>query len=985
MPAYLSEGSRRFGRAQADDPISRLDYYVSSSSMSSHASNTDRSHDRPKWAPSSGASASSYSPSLARLLRTRPCVGELNDSFTWRGPADKSSERALRKRQVRKQPERQLKGDSLSSSPPASSGFSENCTLAEKTSIEHFNTPPYQIELQKAELVSSLRRRELHNRIHCIDRFEPKPKSLSNESSTNKRRSDDNSLFVGRFSSPKNRQLLTRVQRRNANRMKRRLVMSNEHLINPYALSELFSQSEIPGFREIFASDSYLRKFCWIVAFLFMTVLSLNDMTELITEYYDYPITVDVRHRDSARLPFPAVTVCNLNVVRFSALCSSTPNSIGHELTNQIPSELRDRLCGIQVEKKNSTESDINDINNIGISTSPAPSSPSQGVTTELWPSSPMSGQDANATTSAWSRPVPSEEPNMTSSATAGYQSSRTPTTYQASTAVTANPASSGHTSTRRSTAAGGLDLGDFALQPMPIMDRNQRHSAGKPKRLLRRSINPDESSSDQPRPFASRSARIRLRTALESKVSPSGPPRTNILDDLQRKRAAMASQNNKHTINLQASRGGPSGSPHGVRNVGLSANSITPNPIQYPSGSAGFAPQTSSATLNATTYSPTALPEDGYELTERQERELQENLTNWLAVMYNRDPELTRSLGHQFDDMILRCSMKHINCTHQRSFENSFSPTEGNCFTYRSRVKRRSSSRGSQSYEDANLAGTSQGLELVLNLEKNEYIAGSSQVGALVMIHHPSDLSYAASEATFVAPEFTTYIGLKMVNITRLPAPYPEYCVDSWPAKFADTLTRNSTYSQQACLKICLQRTIQSHCQCQSAFLPVVELDSSVSGRTNQSAASATEKRAIICDTRKLVTRQCVKEVMFRAADRVHNCDCPPKCQVVRYDKTISMARWPTREDKVTFDRGKLDVNFQNLAKVIVYFQTMTCEEVTQQAVFNAAKLFSALGGIMGMYVGFSFLSVFEIFEVMSRKIWHHFTLKLSNNRLAR
>ena len=116
----------------------------------------------------------------------------------------------------------------------------------------------------------------------------------------------------------------------------------------------------------------------------------------------------------------------------------------------------------------------------------------------------------------------------------------------------------------------------------------------------------------------------------------------------------------------------------------------------------------------------------------------------------------------------------------------------------------------------------------------------------------------------------------------------------------------------------------------------------------------------------------------MLRPADRVHNCECPPKCQVVRYDKTISMAKWPTREDKVTFDRGKMDLNFQNLAKVIVYFQTMTCDEVTQQALFNPAKLFSALGGIMGMYVGFSFLSVFEIFEVMSRKMWHHFKVRL-------
>lgn len=451
-------------------------------------------------------------------------------------------------------------------------------------------------------------------------------------------------------------------------------------------------------------------------------------------------------------------------------------------------------------------------------------------------------------------------------------------------------------------------------------------------------------------------------------------------------------------------------GSPavHGANRNGVSVNHPAPVTVQksFQNPLGAQSPTTpmssTSSTPPSTTFVP-AIPDD-FELTERQERELQENLTNWLAVMHNRDPELTWSLGHQFDDMILRCTMKSINCTHQRSFENSFTPTEGNCFTYRSKLRRRvggaqKSSGSSGQFEEANLASINHGLELVLNLEKNEYVSGSSQVGALVMVHHPNDLGYAASEATFVAPEFTTYIGLKMVNITRLPAPYPEYCVDSWPKLFAETLTRNSTYSQQACLRICLQTTIQSHCHCQSAFLPIVELDGGTTAshqqqaaappsgssnassfRSGESAIGEQPQRVIICDTRKQATRQCVREVMLRAADRVHNCECPPKCQVVRYDKTISMARWPTREDRVTFDRGKMDVNFQNLAKVIVYFQTMTCDEVTQQAVFNAAKLFSALGGIMGMYVGFSFLSVFEIFEVMSRKMWHHFSSKLAN-----
>jgi len=356
---------------------------------------------------------------------------------------------------------------------------------------------------------------------------------------------------------------------------------------------------------------------------------------------------------------------------------------------------------------------------------------------------------------------------------------------------------------------------------------------------------------------------------------------------------------------------------------------------------------------------SSTSLPIiEEIELTEREEKELQENLTNWLAVIYNSNEQLAKKLSHQFEDMILRCTIKATNCTHPNSFEHIFTPTEGNCFTFKSSQR---NSRFHIKQEESSIAGVNYGLELVLNLEISEYLPGSAQIGAIVMVHHPEDFGNSASEAIFVAPQQATYIGLKMVNITRLPFPYPEDCSDQWPSAVIGRLTQNATYSQQACLKICLQRTIQRRCNCQSAMLPQLELNSTLK----------------ICDTRRRVTRSCVEEVMFRAEDKVNNCLCPPRCQVVNYDKTVSMARWPTREDRVTFDRGKANINFQNLAKVTVYFQTMTCQEVTQEKAYTTAKLFSSLGGILGMYVGFSFLSLFEILEVVCRRIWYFCTKK--------
>ena len=158
------------------------------------------------------------------------------------------------------------------------------------------------------------------------------------------------------------------------------------------------------------------------------------------------------------------------------------------------------------------------------------------------------------------------------------------------------------------------------------------------------------------------------------------------------------------------------------------------------------------------TTPEPTVNPVEEYELTEREEKELQENLTNWLAVIYNSNEKLAKKLSHQFEDMILRCTIKATNCTHPNSFDHIFTPTEGNCFTYKSNNQR--TARFYSKQEETSIAGVNYGLELVLNLEIAEYLPGSAQIGAIVMVHHPEEFGNSASEAIFVAPQQATYIG---------------------------------------------------------------------------------------------------------------------------------------------------------------------------------------------------------------------------------
>lgn len=447
---------------------------------------------------------------------------------------------------------------------------------------------------------------------------------------------------------------------------------------NKKTLKALFSASNVPGLRELALSDHFATKIYWLIAFLGLGFLCLNDIHQLLSEFYSYPITVDVRLKETRKLPFPLVTVCNLNIVRFSAICNSTLNI-------SIPLELRQKLCGISFveETTNSSSSDIEDINDI---------------------LSDVAKKDTPA------------EPN-------GESEQHEEKGQEATTTVSS--------------------------EQIDKQIRGKRQARGPPQTPVRGN---------------------------------KGPPKSN-------------------------------------------------RPVPDSGGG-------SSKTGNRHQAWPEEPLTEEIELTEREEKELQENLTTWLAVMSNVDKNLTQMLGHQFEDMMLRCTMKSNNCTDPRNFKKTFSPSEGNCFTYKSfQMSTSSSGKKIKKSVDISLAGVDHGLELVLNLEVNEYLPGSAQTGALVMVHTSEDFGPTVSEAIFVAPERTTYIGMKMVKITRLPSPYPEHCVDSWPEGMINSRVDKGSYSQQVCLKICLQQNLARNCKCQSATLPQLEVNS-------------TELR--FCDTRR-------------------------------------------------------------------------------------------------------------------------------------
>ena len=58
----------------------------------------------------------------------------------------------------------------------------------------------------------------------------------------------------------------------------------------------------------------------WIFCFLLMAVIYLFMLTTTIINYYQYPVVTNVEYRTADEIAFPSVTICNMNMARYSAV-----------------------------------------------------------------------------------------------------------------------------------------------------------------------------------------------------------------------------------------------------------------------------------------------------------------------------------------------------------------------------------------------------------------------------------------------------------------------------------------------------------------------------------------------------------------------------------------------------------------------------------------------------------------------------------------
>lgn len=113
--------------------------------------------------------------------------------------------------------------------------------------------------------------------------------------------------------------------------------------------SSLFKESTIPGLSTIFASKPRTSKLLLLNVLIILVVLTFKDLYSIASDYFTYPITVSVLVTESRVLPFPAVTVCNLNPIHRGRFCSSSDIAKPENIDKIICTDLTDlfQVCKI--------------------------------------------------------------------------------------------------------------------------------------------------------------------------------------------------------------------------------------------------------------------------------------------------------------------------------------------------------------------------------------------------------------------------------------------------------------------------------------------------------------------------------------------------------------------------------------------------------------------------------------------------------------
>ena len=253
----------------------------------------------------------------------------------------------------------------------------------------------------------------------------------------------------------------------------------------------------------------------------------------------------------------------------------------------------------------------------------------------------------------------------------------------------------------------------------------------------------------------------------------------------------------------------------------------------------------------------------------------------------------------------------------------------------------------------------------------RNSYQVPSN--GLQIYIYNNS-IEPNAEESLIAAPGFTTSFAISKIVSSKLTEPYND-CIDTLNTykSFDSTLYKeivnsNHSYRQSDCLDFVFIRTISPNVSFNDRyqFLFEYSISNSIDKLAHKFYENVSSNKAIMSQ-------------------------CPFECNSVFYETTIFQADYPSNNEYLNLiNKTVLLSNFpngnltslnefkQSMYSIFIYFNHLTYTQISQQPQISLWNLISSIGGLFGLFMGLSFLSLIDFFETLIEIIFILFERKI-------
>ncbi|XP_063968182.1 acid-sensing ion channel 1B-like isoform X1 [Lytechinus pictus] len=251
--------------------------------------------------------------------------------------------------------------------------------------------------------------------------------------------------------------------------------------------------------------------------------------------------------------------------------------------------------------------------------------------------------------------------------------------------------------------------------------------------------------------------------------------------------------------------------------------------------------------------------------------------------------------------------------------------------------------------------AGRAFGLSMILNVEQDKYYYNTflkDAVGFSIHLLDQNDTTYLHQEGFQVGPGTSTAVSITARQIYNEEPPYG-VCGET-------KLQYYYKYSRNKCLVECLAQAVVSACGCRTPSLP---------------------GNAPVCDA--IAVGTCTNiffEPRFQHGSlHLEPCECPLNCQERDFLVGVSTTKYPSHfrarlleeyiRDGVLNILNTTSINSSyiedNFVSIDLFFSDINTMVVTQKAAYTFWALMSDIGGSLGLWLGGSLLTLFEILDL--------------------